>query len=235
MSTADDTPQASGDTEYARYMRTSELLSLQHTADEWVHRDELLFQITHQATELWLRLASAEAAEAVEHIRVGRPADATLLLRRTALAVSLCTGQLQMLRHLAPADFAVIRAGLGDGSGLQSPGWRRLRRISRALVVAFDQHLTARQITVQQLYQGSPARPLYQLVEVLIDVDEQVTLWRAAHYKIATRIVGFDAVGTQGTPVDALASLVGHTLFPALWRARTERDAAEPITAAVLS
>ena len=31
--------------------------ALQKGADEWVHRDELLFQTVHQSSELWLKLA----------------------------------------------------------------------------------------------------------------------------------------------------------------------------------
>ena len=43
--------------DYERYLNTDELLALQKTADEWVHRDELLFQAVHQSSELWLKLA----------------------------------------------------------------------------------------------------------------------------------------------------------------------------------
>ena len=43
--------------DYERYLRTDALLALQKTADEWVHRDELLFQTVHQSSELWLKLA----------------------------------------------------------------------------------------------------------------------------------------------------------------------------------
>ena len=52
-------PVLAGDaaSDYERYLNTDGLLALQKTADEWVHRDELLFQVTHQASELWLKLA----------------------------------------------------------------------------------------------------------------------------------------------------------------------------------
>ena len=43
-----------GGSDYERYLRTDELLSLQKTDAEWVHRDELLFQTVHQSSELWL-------------------------------------------------------------------------------------------------------------------------------------------------------------------------------------
>jgi tryptophan 2,3-dioxygenase len=46
-----------GASDYERYLRTDELLALQKTPDEWVHRDELLFQTVHQSSELWLKHA----------------------------------------------------------------------------------------------------------------------------------------------------------------------------------
>jgi tryptophan 2,3-dioxygenase len=41
-------------TDYERYLRTDELLSLQKAPNAVVHRDEHLFQTVHQASELWL-------------------------------------------------------------------------------------------------------------------------------------------------------------------------------------
>src|SRR5439155_26016853 len=53
-----------GGSDYERYLRTDELLSLQKTAGERAHRDELLFQVVHQSSELWLKLASHEVEDA---------------------------------------------------------------------------------------------------------------------------------------------------------------------------
>ena len=53
-----------GGSDYERYLRTDELLALQKGADEWVHRDELLFQSVHQSSEIWLKLAWNEVEEA---------------------------------------------------------------------------------------------------------------------------------------------------------------------------
>jgi tryptophan 2,3-dioxygenase len=44
-----------GASDCERYLRTDELLALRKTPDEQVHRDELLFQTVHQASELWLQ------------------------------------------------------------------------------------------------------------------------------------------------------------------------------------
>ena len=55
-------------TDYERYLRTDELLALQKPVDVMAHRDELLFQIIHQTSELWLKLASVEVETASERL-----------------------------------------------------------------------------------------------------------------------------------------------------------------------
>jgi tryptophan 2,3-dioxygenase len=52
--------------DYERYLNTDELLALQKSSGEWVHRDELLFQVVHQSSELWLKLAWNDTAAAAE-------------------------------------------------------------------------------------------------------------------------------------------------------------------------
>lgn len=91
-----------GENDYTRYMRTDALLSLQRGPGEWVHRDEMLFQIVHQSTELWLKLACAEVAEATRRIEYGELDAATRLLGRAALGGQLVTQQLEMMRRLSP-------------------------------------------------------------------------------------------------------------------------------------
>ena len=58
-------PEAS---DYERYLRTDELLALQKTPEEMLHRDERLFQTVHQSSELWLKLAVFETEEAIARI-----------------------------------------------------------------------------------------------------------------------------------------------------------------------
>ncbi len=99
-----------GDTDYARYIRTDALLDLQRRPEEMVHRDELLFQVVHQSTELWLKLAVAELTEATIRIDDGEPTQAELLLARATLAVRLVTEQLEMFRHLTPPVYRLAEA-----------------------------------------------------------------------------------------------------------------------------
>src|SRR5919109_4811031 len=83
--------------DYERYLNTDELLTLQKTAGEWVHRDELLFQVTHQSSELWLKLCWHEAEAAVGAVQHDDFAAAVRLLRRSVLCLRFITAQLDML------------------------------------------------------------------------------------------------------------------------------------------
>lgn len=218
-----------GADDYARYMRTDALLSLQRRPEEWIHRDELLFQVVHQSTELWLKLAGAEMAEAATCIRTDRLETATRLLGRASLAMRLLTGQLEMLRHLTPWDFQLIRTVLGHGSGFESPGWQGVRQRGQDLAAALDELVTRGKVDLVELYQGSEEAPLYRLCEALVECDEHIALWRTVHYKVATRIIGHQVVGTKGTNVDVLAKLISYKFFPQLWRVRTELTETGPM------
>ncbi|MEU0566013.1 tryptophan 2,3-dioxygenase family protein [Nonomuraea sp. NPDC005983] len=218
-----------GDNDYARYMCTDALLSLQRRPDEVVHRDELLFQIVHQSTELWLKLACAELREASELIRKGEVAAAARLLDRSSLCVELVTGQLEMMRHLSPWSFQTIRTVLGHGSGADSPGWRGVQRRGREIGRAFAALVDERGLDVAELYRSGQDTAELRLAEAMVEWDERVSLWRVRHYKIATRIIGHDVVGTQGTPVDVLAKLIAYRFFPELWQVRTELTRTGPM------
>lgn len=209
-----------GDTDYARYMRTDELLDLQRRPEHMIHRDELLFQVVHQSTELWLKLAAAELTEATARVAADDPATAELLLARAVLAVRLVTDQLEMFRYLNPVDFQAMQPALGNGSGAESPGWKQVQAASRRLGRAFTDLLAARQVDLDTLYLGDPADPLYRLAEAMTDWDERVALWRVRHYKIAVRIGGHAGVGAKDTPANMLAKLIEYRFFPELWRVR---------------
>jgi tryptophan 2,3-dioxygenase len=221
----------SGATDYARYMRTDALLDLQRPPAEMVHRDELLFQVVHQSTELWLKLAAAELTEATARVSAGNPAAAEALLARATLAVRLVTDHLEMFRYLSPVDFQTMQPALGNGSGAESPGWRQIQAASRQLGRAFADCLADRGIPAAELCRADPANPVHRLAEAMVDWDEQVSLWRARHYQVALRVGGHAPAGTPGSPATMLAKLVGHRFFPELWQARL-RHAADDIGAA---
>jgi tryptophan 2,3-dioxygenase len=215
-----------GASDYERYLRTDELLALQKTPEEQIHRDELLFQTVHQSSELWLKHACAEVAQATEEVRAGRYDKAERLLRRAQLAVGFIVDQLQMLEQLSPWEYQTIRRVLGHGSGFDSPGMREVRRVSPPLWDAFLEALGQHGLDVVELYRrGDEFEALFQLAEGLVGWDEQVTVWRMRHFKTVARIIGDEVVGTQGTPVEVLGQLIHKNMYPQLWSARNRLTA----------
>ncbi|MEE1783423.1 tryptophan 2,3-dioxygenase family protein [Streptomyces sp. SP17BM10] len=218
-----------GDNDYTRYMRTDTLLSLQRRPEDVIHRDELLFQVVHQSTELWLKLACHEVEEAARQIDAGRLDTAARLLGRASLSARLTADQLEMMRHLAPWDFQIIRTVLGHGSGFESPGWKAARQVSQELDKSFRRLVEARGTDLVEVYRSGHDTAEYRLAEAMIDWDERISLWRTQHYKMATRVIGHSVVGTKGAPVEFLAKLIGHKFFPQLWELRTELTLTGPL------
>jgi tryptophan 2,3-dioxygenase len=212
-----------GATDYERYLRTDELLSLQKTPEEVTHRDEHLFQTVHQASELWLKLACVELEAAAALIAEGAVAAAVRLLRRSNDAMALVIEHLHMLEHMSPVDYAVVRTALGHGAGFDSPGFRHVHRSSPALGEAFDALLARRSVTLLDVYERSTElEELYQLAEQMTTWDERTIIWRFHHLKVVERIIGGHVIGTQGTPVEVLGKRVDVRFFPELWSVRDE-------------
>jgi tryptophan 2,3-dioxygenase len=211
----------SGASDYERYLRTDELLALQKTADEWVHRDELLFTTVHQTSELWLKLASSEVEEAARLLEGGEIAPALRLLRRAVLALDYVTDALQMLEKMSPWEYQQIRVVLGHGSGFDSPGFRAIAAATRRAGNAFMALVAAAGLELVELYQrGREFEELYQAAEALTDWDERIWVWRFRHYATVARSLGEDTRGTQGTPVAVLGKLIAQRQLPELWKAR---------------
>jgi len=211
-----------GASDYERYLRTDELLSLQKPAEEHAHRDELLFQVTHQSSELWLKLAWNEVEAAIALLGTREISSALRLVRRGALCLKFVTEQLDMLEQMSPWEYtSAIRPVLGHGSGFDSPGWSNLRRRAPELGRAFDELRREAGLTLIDLYRrGREFEELYQLAEALAELDERATMWRVRHFKVVERIIGGEVVGTQGTPVELLGGLIHKRFFPDLWKVR---------------
>jgi tryptophan 2,3-dioxygenase len=223
-----DTPILAGDapSDYERYLRTEELLALQKGPDEWVHRDELLFQVVHQSSELWLKLASSDVEEAARLAEQGDVAEAARQLRRPLRCLRFAVDQLDMLEELSPWEYQEIRKVLGHGSGFDSPGWRSLRAALPRLGSAFHARRREAELSLVDVYvERREHDALYRLAESLVELDEWCQMWRVRHYRVVARVIGDSVVGTQGTPVEVLGRLVQTVVFPELWQVRNELTA----------
>ena len=207
--------------DYERYLRTDELLSLQKTPAEMGHRDELLFQTIHQTAELWLKLAAFEIATATAAIERDETWPAVRLLRRAVHSLDRVLDGTLMLEHLAPWDYHGVRRGLGHGSGFDSPGFKQTHELSGPLGVAFDHLVARRGLDLARVYRESHAvEDVFQIAERLVDWDQRLMSWRTVHLRMVERIIGGQVIGTQGTPVEVLGRRLDVRHFPALWAVR---------------
>jgi tryptophan 2,3-dioxygenase len=211
-----------GASDYERYLRTDELLSLQKPPEERIHRDELLFQTVHQSSELWLKLALQEVEEATRRTDADKLLAAGRAVRRAVLCLHQVTEALDMLDLLDPWDYHTVRTALGHGSGFDSPGFRNLARATPALGSAFDRALERTGASMDEIYRRrSDFEPLHQLAEFLTDYDERLRLWRFRHYSVVARAIGEDTTGIAGTPVPVLSKLIAQRQLPKLWEVRS--------------
>ena len=181
------TPRQRKQTMYERYLRTDELLDLQKPDEERLHPDELTFQVVHQTFELWWKMTIQQMRRATEQLRSGGYGEAARALRRAVSAQGVghrrCATRIRLARH-----FLVIRTGLGDGSGADSPGFRAILRATPDLWEAFEGRWRVN-ISRPGRYLMTPlAHPaLYDCAEELTDFDEHsmssarpISSWRSA-------------------------------------------------------
>lgn len=215
------TEVAPDQSDYERYIRTGELLSLQKPVAELLHHDELLFQCTHQASELWMKVAAHELQAVIALLAAGGPLHrAPQLLLRCKLLLGFVGEQMLVLETMAPADYMAIRAGLGQGSGQDSPGFRALVRLAAPLWDALGHLLSRRSLSVDDVVQHPDLHPdVYAVVQGLMDFDESFQRLRYDHLMVVKREIGIEVSSLKGAPVSLLEHGARHTFFPDLWAA----------------
>jgi tryptophan 2,3-dioxygenase len=212
-----------GATDYERYLRIDDLLSLQKPPEEMRHPDEMTFQIVHQSSELLLKSAIYDLEHARAHIDAGEYRDAVRLIRRANMVLDHPIGLLHVLETLTPYDYHIIRAGLGHGSGLDSPGFLGLLRTGPPLGDAFFKKVTEAGISLEEMYRRyADFHGLHDLAEALLDFDERVQYFRFHHLKLAQRIIGPGVIGTGGAPVDILKQRQDYAFYKQLWEVRNQ-------------
>jgi tryptophan 2,3-dioxygenase len=208
--------------EYVVFMRTDLLSAAQGIDESPAHDEALRFRTTHQVTELWLNFTASLVTDAISAIPTNVERSVQLL-ESGALCIKQCTQSLELLRRMQPISFMGLRPFLGNGSGFESPGWNVVRRECKVLGERFDEHIAKTEIDLIELHRDPSTNPtLYRLADAMIGLDEQISIWRVEHFKLAVRIIGHDVVGTKGTPVNSLTSLIEVQLFPKLWTVRTQ-------------
>ena len=107
---------------YGDYLQIDRILDAQHCRTE--ARDELLFIIQHQTSELWMRLALHEIDAARRCLDADRAPEAFKMLARVARIFEQLNSAWDVLRTMTPSDYSRFRDDLGQSSGFQSWQYR---------------------------------------------------------------------------------------------------------------
>jgi len=213
--------EGKGATDYERYLRTDDLLSLQTSTDKLSHPDELTFQVVHQSSELLMKGATWELERALAALKEGNYPNSARLIRRANALLEHPISILHILETITPYDYHIIRGGLGHGSGLDSPGFLSLLHIAPRIGEAFQEQLSSKGVTADDIYRRHEELfALHDVAERMLDFDERMQLFRFHHLKLAQRIIGGGVIGTGGVPMEILQQRTQHVAYRELWELR---------------
>jgi len=209
--------------DYEKYIRTEELLALQKPEDKLSTPDEMQFQIVHQVAELWMKLAVHDGDRAGRELRDGDVQKGIRLLQRVAKIQTLFVEQISLLDTMAPRDYMTIRTALGRGSGQESPGFKALLKWPERAWPAFEALLEKRKVSLRDVYEHPDQHSeLYNVAEAMMEIDQNLQLWRERHLKLVLRQIGAGTPSLKGKPTDLLVEGMKHRFFPKLWDVREE-------------
>jgi tryptophan 2,3-dioxygenase len=114
---------------YSDFLQLDVLLNLQATLHDPPQRDELLFIVIHQVSELWLKLMHHELAEARREIAADELPQALKHFARVKAIQEQLIAAWKVLNTMTPADYLEFRHALGTSSGFQSWGYRLVEYI----------------------------------------------------------------------------------------------------------
>src|SRR5260370_9969374 len=96
--------------------------------------------------------ASWELERARVALTEGNYPNSSRLMRRANAMLEHPISLLHILETITPYDYHIIRAGLGHGSGLDSPGFLSLLHIAPRIGAAFHEQLASKGVTAHEIY-----------------------------------------------------------------------------------
>jgi tryptophan 2,3-dioxygenase len=112
------------DMSYAQYLRLDRILDAQTTLSP--DRNELLFIIQHQTSELWMKLMLHELRGAIEALRNDELPPVFKMLARVSRIMEQLVQAWSVLATMTPSEYTVLRPYLGTSSGFQSFQYREI-------------------------------------------------------------------------------------------------------------
>ena len=212
-----------GETDYEKYIRTTELLALQKRPADLCNDDELFFQSIHQAMEIWMKIVGFEMVKITRYLDGDHLQRASLHLQRVARMFDYLSDGLPILETMSQADYHEIRLALGRGSGQDSPGFNacleELPRLWAPFTRALERHGCTDLVDLLKTPHDKKHEALYYVAQGMIDVDKSFQHFRYVHLQMARREIGLAVKSLKGVPARSLEQGILKAAFPELWAA----------------
>ncbi|MFJ6723741.1 MULTISPECIES: hypothetical protein [unclassified Streptomyces] len=233
---------------YENVLHLTDALGALVPESETEHPDQRFFQVTHLITEYaWVQL-HYELRRAIRHLDEDRFAPAVRLFDRATGLSEVTVQAVRLLTdHLPQHSLLMMRNALPeDATGLDSPGYRNLRRVARPVWKAYEQALTRAGLSLQDViaqqddgYDGprtAASQALALVREAMLRLDGSVLGWKQHHLIMVWSQLGGqpglrkeNANGEADLPqslggrsLSTLEARSQSALFPELWRAAEE-------------
>ncbi|MCK2244139.1 MULTISPECIES: hypothetical protein [unclassified Crossiella] len=214
-----------------------------------LHPEQPFFQVTHLVTEYSWAHVHYELRRVIKHLDESRyTAAARLIDRSTEVSRMGNMGVKLLLEHLPQHSLLTMRNTLPqDATGLDSPGYRNLRRIAKVLWKQFETAMLRESVDLAGLIQlqndtagGEPASSQVEALalvrEALLRLDACMMEWKQTHLRMVwSQLGGLPSlragesgartedetlpVSLGGRPISGVQHRSDKALFPALWSA----------------
>ncbi|MBV9136931.1 MAG: tryptophan 2,3-dioxygenase [Hyphomicrobiales bacterium] len=114
----------SGDMSYGQYLHLDRILAAQVPLSP--DRNEMLFIIQHQTSELWMKLMLHELKGATDGLRADKLPPVFKMLARVSRIMEQLVQAWSVLATMTPSEYTALRPYLGTSSGFQSFQYREI-------------------------------------------------------------------------------------------------------------
>jgi tryptophan 2,3-dioxygenase len=231
---------------YESVLHLTDALGALVPESETNHPDQRFFQVTHLITEYaWVQV-HYELRRAAAHLDKDRfPQAVRLFDRATGLSEVTVQAVRLLTDHLPQHSLLTMRNALPeDATGLDSPGYRNLRRVARPVWKAYEQAVERAGLSLQDViaqqddgYDGphsADSQALALVREAMLRLDGSVLGWKQHHLiMVWSQLGGQPGLRRESDGQELPQSLGGRSLatlearsqlalFPELWRAADE-------------
>jgi tryptophan 2,3-dioxygenase len=197
---------------YDDYIKFNELLALQEGVLEIAGKDEVIFIVVHQVSELLLKVLHAEF-DGLEQTDSPDAAEVAVSFGKANEILTSLIGQLRLCRYVSPDAFFAIREKVYPASAYESLQFKRL--LQRVLSDENGVPPLLWQRISGTLKSISSDLERQHLLKTLGSFKELMEQWQQEHIELTHHFLG-NGVGAQSNGVQFLKERGKVKIFPEL-------------------